>query len=144
MEARILLLLLAWRNLEKKTHLDAGLVVVIDGAGHHVGGGLGLGGVVRVLGVLAHGGEGRARGPEHREVSRGLACRVEAGRGARGRRGRQQRAARRQEGRGHGARRGAQLRGPPQLVDVVLQLLQLLQVRGLQCCRVKQRGARGA
>ena len=96
------------------THLDPCLVVVIDRAGHHVGPGVGLGPAQDLLGVLADGGEGRAGGPEDGEVSGLLG--VEGGGGV-------------EEGvLGREEWRGPELCRPPQLVDVILELLQLLQV----------------
>ena len=118
------------------THLDSSFIIVIDGAGHNVGRRVGLRGavVMRLLGGVllgGDGGEGRPGGAEHGEVSR-VGVGVKSGRGV------QQRVAGGEEG-------GApQLRGPPQLVNVILELLQLLEVGGLQGGRVQEGGTGGS
>ena len=106
------------------THLDASLVIIVDGAGHHVGPGVRLQHRLALLGVFADWSEGGAGGAEDWEVA-GL-LRVEAGGGV------EERVAGREEG------GWPELCRPPQLVDVILQLLQLLQVSGLQGSGVQQ------
>ena len=71
------------------THLDPSLVVIIDGAGHHVGPGVRLQHRLTLLGVFTDRSEGGAGGAEDWEVS-GL-LRVEGGGGG------EQRVARREE-----------------------------------------------
>ena len=61
------------------THLDPSLVVVIDGAGHHVGPGVRLQHRLTLLGVFTDGSEGGAGGSKDGKVS-GL-LRVEGGGG---------------------------------------------------------------
>ena len=120
------------------THLDSSFIIVIDRAGHDVGGGVGLRDALMVLGLLGRGllhvvdgCEGGAGGSEHGEVA-GVGVGVEGGRGV------EQGVTGRQEG------RGPQLGAPPQLVNVILKLLQLLKVSGLKGSRVKEGGAGGS
>ena len=120
------------------THLDSSFIIVIDRAGHNVGGGVGLRDALMVMrllgGVLLHvvdGGEGGAGGAEHGEVA-GVGVGVKGGRGV-------------EEGIAGGEEGGGpQLCAPPQLVNVILKLLQLLKVRGLKGGGVKEGGAGGS
>ena len=126
------------RSELRTTHLDSSFIIVIDRAGHDVGGGVGFRDVAvvvrRLLGVVldvGHGGEGRAGGPEHREVA-GVGVGMEGGGGM------EQRVCRR-KGKG-----GSQLRTSSQLVNVILKLLKLLKVSGLKGGRVKEGGTGGS
>ena len=126
------------RSELRTTHLDSSFIIVIDRAGHNVGGGVGFRGVAvvvrRLLGVLldvGHGGEGRTGRPEHGEVA-GVGVGMKGG-------GRvEQRVC---WGKG---KRGSQLRTSSQLVNVILKLLKLLKVRGLKGGRVKEGGTGGS
>ena len=108
-------------------YLDMGLVIIINGAGDNIWWWLRFGSVESLLAVFVDGCEGWTWGAEHREVSwtSSSGALVDGGGGV------EQGVARRQEG------RAPHLCGPPQLVNMVLQLLQLLKMSWLQCCRVK-------
>ena len=73
------------RSELRTTHLDSSFIIVIDRAGHNVGGRVGFRDVVvvrRLLGVLldvSHGGKGGAGRPEHGEVA-GVGVGMEGGR----------------------------------------------------------------
>ena len=125
------------RSELRTTHLDSSFIIVIDRAGHNVGGRVGFRDVIvmgRLLGVfldVGHGGEGRPGGPEHGEVS-GVGVGMEGG-------------GRVEQGIGWGKRKGgSQFRTSSQLVNVILKLLKLLKVSGLKGGGVKEGGTGGS